>query len=71
MSSDAIAGQLSPERNEEIFRRDIVRDYLPDKLASVARPRLILLGGQPGSGKTAVLTADSCWTMSAATARAR
>lgn len=58
MSSDAIAGQLPPERNEEIFRRDIVRDYLPDDLASVARPRLILLGGQPGAGKTAVLTAS-------------
>lgn len=58
MSSDAIAGQLPPERNEEIFRRNIVRDYLPDDLASVARPRLILLGGQPGAGKTAVLTAS-------------
>lgn len=58
MAVDGSTGLLSPERNEHIFRSDIVRDYLPDDLAPVARPRLILLGGPPGSGKTAVLTAS-------------
>lgn len=52
------SGLLSPERNESIFRTDILRDYLPDDMGRVERPRLILLGGQPGAGKTAVLTAS-------------
>ncbi|UVC12477.1 zeta toxin family protein (plasmid) [Rhizobium sp. TH2] len=51
-------GLLSPARNETIFRNDILRDYLPDTMGRAERPHLILLGGQPGAGKTAVLTAS-------------
>lgn len=56
--AEEATGLLSPERNESIFRNDIVRDYLPDGLRRADRPRLILLGGQPGAGKTAGLTAS-------------
>lgn len=52
------SGQLSPARNESIFRNDILRDYLPDNMGRAESPRLILLGGQPGAGKTAVLSAS-------------
>jgi predicted ATP-dependent serine protease len=52
------SGQLSPARNESIFRTDILRDYLPDNMGRAERPRLILLGGQPGAGKAAVLAAS-------------
>ncbi|WP_338811530.1 zeta toxin family protein (plasmid) [Agrobacterium leguminum] len=56
--AEEASGLLSPERNESIFRSDIVPDYLPDGMGRVERPRLILLGGQPGAGKTAVLIAS-------------
>jgi predicted ABC-type ATPase len=56
--AEEASGLLSPERNESIFRTDILRDYLPDNIGRAERPRLILLGGQPGAGKTAVLTAS-------------
>lgn len=56
--AEEASGLLSPERNESIFRTDILRDYLPDDIGRVERPCLILLGGQPGAGKTAVLTAS-------------
>lgn len=49
---------LSPERNDSIFRNDILPDYLPEAMRRVDRPRLILLGGQPGAGKMAVLIAS-------------
>lgn len=52
------SGPLSPERNESIFRNDILPDYLPETMRPAERPRLILLGGQPGAGKTAVLIAS-------------
>lgn len=52
------SGQLSRARNESIFRADILGDYLPDNMGRAERPRLILLGGQPGAGKTAVLAAS-------------
>lgn len=51
-------GLLSLARNESIFRCDILRDYLHDNMSRAERPRLILLGGQPGAGKTAILTAS-------------
>jgi predicted ABC-type ATPase len=56
--AEATTGALSPEKNESIFRNDILPDYLPETMHAVQRPRLILLGGQPGAGKTAVLIAS-------------
>ncbi|QTG16986.1 BID domain-containing protein (plasmid) [Agrobacterium tumefaciens] len=58
MAEDQEAGPLSLERNESIFRNDILPDYLPEGVGRAWRPRLILLGGQPGAGKTAVLIAS-------------
>lgn len=58
MAEDQEAGPLSLERNESIFRNDILPDYLPDGVGRAGQPRLILLGGQPGAGKTAVLIAS-------------
>jgi len=58
MADDQNSGPLSLERNESIFRNDILPDYLPDGIGRAGRPRLILLGGQPGAGKTAVLIAS-------------
>jgi hypothetical protein len=58
MAEDQASGPLSRERNESIFRYDILPDYLPATTTPAERPRLILLGGQPGAGKTAVLIAS-------------
>ncbi|OBZ97498.1 zeta toxin (plasmid) [Pararhizobium polonicum] len=58
MAEDQTSGPLSPERNERIFRNDVLPDYLPATMTPAERPRLILLGGQPGAGKTAVLIAS-------------
>ncbi|WLS00656.1 zeta toxin family protein [Shinella sumterensis] len=58
MAEDQATGPLSPERNESIFRNDILPDYLPATMIPAERPRMILLGGQPGAGKTAVLIAS-------------
>ncbi len=58
MTEDQASGPLSLDRNESIFRTDILPDYLPDSIGRAGRPRLILLGGQPGAGKTAVLIAS-------------
>lgn len=58
MAEDQASGPLSPERNESIFRNDILPDYLPETMRQAERPRMILLGGQPGAGKTAVLIAS-------------
>ena len=58
MAEDQASGPLSPERNESIFRNDILPDYLPETMRQAGRPRMILLGGQPGAGKTAVLIAS-------------
>ncbi|TCM51105.1 zeta toxin [Rhizobium sp. PP-F2F-G48] len=49
---------LTPAENERIFRADIAPDYLPGNLARAERPTLIVLGGQPGAGKTAILTSS-------------
>jgi hypothetical protein len=56
--AEEASGLLSPARNESIFRADILRDYLPDTMGRAERPRLVLLGGQSGAGKTAVLAAS-------------
>ncbi|MXN48669.1 BID domain-containing T4SS effector [Shinella kummerowiae] len=58
MAEDQISGPLSLARNESIFRSDILPDYLPETMKAAAWPRMILLGGQPGAGKTAVLIAS-------------
>ncbi|MET3616041.1 hypothetical protein ABID16_004390 [Rhizobium aquaticum] len=58
MAEDQASGPLSPERNESIFRNDILPDYLPMTMTPAERPRLIVLGGQPGAGKTGVLIAS-------------
>jgi hypothetical protein len=58
MAEEAVSGLLSPDRNESILRNDIIRDYLPDDMGRADRPRLVLLGGQPGAGKAAVLIAS-------------
>jgi hypothetical protein len=58
MAEDQATGPLSPERNESIFRNDILPDYLPATMTPAEHPRMILLGGQPGAGKTAVLIAS-------------
>ncbi len=58
MAQELASGPLSLARNESIFRNDILADYLPEAIRRADRPRLILLGGQPGAGKTAVLIAS-------------
>lgn len=58
MAEETVSGLLSLAKNESIFRNDIVPDYLPEATRPAERPRLILLGGQPGAGKTAVLIAS-------------
>lgn len=56
--AEAASALLSPERNESIFLNDILPDYLQAAMRDVDRPRLILLGRQPGAGNTAVLIAS-------------
>jgi len=58
MADEAARGRLSEAQNEHIFRTEILPDYLPDDIGKADRPTLIVLGGQPGSGKTALLTAS-------------
>lgn len=58
MADEAAMGRLSEAQNEHIFRTEILPDYLPDDIGKVDRPTLIVLGCQPGSGKTALLTAS-------------
>lgn len=59
MADEAVISRLSEAQNEHIFRTEILPDYLPDDIGTADRPpTLIVLGGQPGSGKTAVLTAS-------------
>lgn len=57
MADDIERGHLSEAQNERIFRTEILPDYLPDDIGNAGLPTLIVMGGQPGSGKTAVLTA--------------
>lgn len=59
MADEAVISRLSEAQNEHIFRTEILPDYLPDDIGTADRPpTLIVLGGQPGPGKTAVLTAS-------------
>lgn len=58
MVDEATLGRLSEAQNEHIFRTEILPDYLPDDIGKADRPTLIVLGGQPGSGKTDLLTAS-------------
>lgn len=58
MADEAAGGRLSEAQNEHIFRMEILPDYLPDDIGKADQPILIVLGGQPGSGKTALLTAS-------------
>lgn len=59
MADEAVISRLSEAQNEHIFRTEILPDYLPNDIGTADRPpTLIVLGGQPGSGKTAVLTAS-------------
>ncbi len=54
MPDDRLRHALSEETHERIFRQAIVPDLLPlsDPLAA---PVAVILGGQPGAGKTALL----------------
>lgn len=59
MADEAVIGRLSEAQNEHIFHTEILPDYLPEDIGTPDRPpTLIVLGGQPGSGKTAMLTAS-------------
>lgn len=58
MADEASIGRLSADQNEHVFRTEILPDYLPDDMGKADHPILIVLGGQPGSGKTALLTAS-------------
>ncbi len=57
MADKDVIGRLSEAQNEQIFRTEILPDYLPADIGKAVQPILIMLGGQPGSGKTALLTA--------------
>jgi hypothetical protein len=58
MADKTSIGRLLEAQNEHIFRTEILPDYLPGDIGRAGRPTLIVLGGQPGSGKTALLTAS-------------
>ena len=49
---------MSEAQNERIFQAEILPDYLPNDIGKARQPALIVLGGQPGSGKTMLLTAS-------------
>lgn len=53
--------ELSDQRKGVIFRQEILSDLIADEegRALPACPQFLLLGGQPGSGKTGVLYASS------------
>ena len=44
--------ELTEAENERIFQSDIVETLLSGVAQGITKPKLILLGGQPGSGKT-------------------
>jgi len=58
MVGEAANGRLSEAENEHIFRTEILPDYLPEHAHRADHPTLVVLGGQPGSGKTALLIAS-------------
>ena len=57
MANETKSSLLSEARNERIFRTEMLPDNLPGDIGNAECPTLIVLGGQPGSGKTAMLTA--------------
>lgn len=59
MAEETANGRLSEAQNERIFHTEILPDYLPDAVGKADRPTLFVLGGQPGSGKTALLTTST------------
>lgn len=50
------AHALSEPENERIYRERIRPLVLPDDLQSLEQPTFVMLGGQPGAGKTGLLT---------------
>lgn len=56
MADDPELGLLPETQNERIFRTEILPDYLPAEIAKADHPTLVVIGGQPGSGTTALLT---------------
>lgn len=52
MSTDPAAYQLDTATLERIFQRQILDDLVDDLQRPAERPEVILLGGQPGAGKT-------------------
>ncbi|WP_266064793.1 zeta toxin family protein [Brucella intermedia] len=56
MADDPKLGILFDTQNERIFRTEIVPDYLPADIGKADHPTLVVIGGQPGSGTTALLT---------------
>lgn len=46
---------LSEVQHETIFRRDVIPEYFSDLPAAPHQPTAVILGGQPGSGKSALL----------------
>ncbi|PRA80168.1 hypothetical protein CQ054_21255 [Ochrobactrum sp. MYb29] len=51
-----VAARLSAEVNETIFRNLVVRRELPRNAEPLEKPVIILVGGQPGAGKTSLVT---------------
>lgn len=58
MADRSDQGRLSDAENERIFRSEILPDYLPPETGRAEHPLLVFLGGQPGAGKTALLTSS-------------
>lgn len=52
------AARLSTQLNETIFREQILRHEIPEGALPVDHPTIILVGGQPGAGKTGIVTAS-------------
>jgi predicted ABC-type ATPase len=48
---------LSEAEHERIFRKEILPTCIPDGLTQSPQPTAVILGGQPGAGKTALLEA--------------
>jgi predicted ABC-type ATPase len=55
VSHKPVTYALDENRHQRIFRDYILPEYIPDTLVSSPKPTAIILGGQPGSGKTALL----------------
>ncbi|TCQ73818.1 zeta toxin [Ochrobactrum sp. BH3] len=51
-----VAAQLSAEENENIFRNFVIRRELPRNSEPLDNPVIIMVGGQPGAGKTSLVT---------------